>query len=77
MRADDKVWSLATLKTGNDLKLAKEQFGLIIVPSQSLDIVHNSAFLVIASDGRLVGIFNDDDIQGALALAVTQLQLEA
>ena len=77
MRADDKVWSLATLKTANDLKLAREQLGLIIVPSQSLDIVHNSAFLVIASDGRLVGIFNDDDMQGALALAVIQLQLEA
>lgn len=69
MRADKQVWSLATLQSDNDLATAKEQLGLIILPTDLKEFVHNSAFLVISTQGKLLGIYDDDDIQGALMLA--------
>jgi protein SCO1 len=72
MRADERIWSLATLQSNEDLMLAKSIVGLIVLPSQTQELVHNSAFLVISSQGKLVGVFNDDDIQNALAFAVKQ-----
>lgn len=72
MHADKNIWSLATMQSTHDLTAAKKNLGLIILKTQSKDYVHNSAFLVISNQGKLLGIYDDDDIQGALALAVKQ-----
>ena len=69
MRADTQIWSLATMQTVQDLTLAKDQLGLIVLPTEQKEFVHNSAFLVISTQGKLLGIYDDDDIQGALMLA--------
>jgi protein SCO1 len=70
MRADANTWSLATMQTANDVMRAKAQLGLIVLPTKDKEFVHNSAFLVISRTGKLLGIYNEDDLQGALMLAV-------
>jgi protein SCO1 len=70
LRADANIWSITTMQTPNDLLRAKQQLGLIVLPTPDKEFVHNSAFLVISRSGKLIGIYNDDDIQGALTLAV-------
>lgn len=74
MRADANIWSIATMQNTNDLIRAKQQLGLIVLPTKNKEFVHNSAFLVISRTGKLLGIYNDDDIQGALALAIVHGQ---
>lgn len=72
MHADKNIWSLATMQSMNDLAAAKQNLGLIVLKTQLKDYVHNSAFLVISHQGKLLGIYDDDDIQGALTLAAKQ-----
>ena len=72
MRADANIWSLATMQSEADLASAKQTLGLIVLKAPAKEFVHNSAFLVISNQGKLLGIYNDDDIQGALMLAAKQ-----
>lgn len=72
MKIDDDIWSLATLSSDNDLQTAKAQLGLVVLADTLNEFVHNSAFLVISAQGKLLGIYDDDDIQGALTLAAQQ-----
>lgn len=74
MRADANIWSLATMQSSKDLARAKQDLGLIVLPTPDKEFVHNSAFLVISRTGKLLGIYNDDDLQGALMLAVARSQ---
>ncbi len=69
MHADENIWSLATMQGTRDLTAAKEKLGIIILATPFKEFVHNSAFLVISNQGKLLGIYDDDDIQGALTLA--------
>lgn len=75
MRADESIWSLATLQSDSDLIEAKDTLGLVVLPTQFKEFVHNSAFLVISNHGKLLGIYDDDDVESALILAVKQSQL--
>lgn len=72
MKMDDQVWSVATMASDADLAMAKRQLGLVVLADGTSEFVHNSAFLVISSQGKLLGIYDDDDIQGALSLAATE-----
>lgn len=74
MHADENIWSMATMKTTSDLIKAKQQLGLIVLPTKDKEFVHNSAFLVVSRTGKLLGIYNDDDVQGALMLAAAHSQ---
>ncbi len=69
MHADENIWSLATMQSSNDLAAAKDKLGLIVLATQFKEFVHNSAFLVISNQGKLLGIYDDEDIQGALVMA--------
>lgn len=69
IHADENIWSLATMQNSNDLAAAKDKLGLIVLATQFKEFVHNSAFLVISNQGKLLGIYDDDDIQGALMMA--------
>lgn len=74
MRADESIWSLATMQSDADLIKSKDDLGLVVLETQFKEFVHNSAFLVISNHGKLLGIYDDDDIQGALTLAAKQSQ---
>ena len=75
MKIDDNVWSLATLASDSDLITARDQLGLVVVADTLNEFVHNSAFLVISAQGKLLGIYDDDDVQGALMLAAQQASI--
>lgn len=72
MHADKNIWSLATMQRSADLEEAKSKLGLVVLATEFKEFVHNSAFLVISNRGKLLGIYDDDDVQGALMLAAKQ-----
>ncbi len=72
MKMDKQTWSIATMASDHDLAMAKRQLGLVVLADKSKEFVHNSAFLVLSNQGKLLGIYDDDDIQGALTLAAQQ-----
>ena len=72
MKLDDQVWSIATMASNADLAMAKRQLGLVVLADNANEFVHNSAFLVLSTQGKLLGIYDDDDIQGALSLAALE-----
>ena len=72
MKMDDQIWSIATMASQPDLAMAKRQLGLVVLADNANEFVHNSAFLVISPQGKLLGIYDDDDIQGALSLAASE-----
>ena len=72
MKMDDQVWSIVTMANEADLAMAKRQLGLVVLADNANEFVHNSAFLVISPQGKLLGIYDDDDIQGALSLAASE-----
>ncbi len=70
MHADPEVWSLLTMQDSSVLEATRSKMGLIVVPDPQRGFVHNSAFLVIAKTGHLIGIFDTDEISEAIALAL-------
>ena len=72
MKMDDQIWSIATMASKADLATANRQLGLVVLADNANEFVHNSAFLVISPQGKLLGIYDDDDIQGALSLAASE-----
>ena len=72
MKMDNQIWSIATMVSNADLAMAKRQLGLVVLADSTNEFVHNSAFLVISPQGKLLGIYDDDDIQGALSLAALE-----
>ena len=72
MKMDDQIWSIATMASNADLAMAKRQLGLVVLADSANEFVHNSAFLVLSTQGKLLGIYDDDDIQGALSLAASE-----
>jgi protein SCO1/2 len=72
MKMDKHIWSIATMASDTNLTMAKRQLGLVVLKDGSNEFVHNSAFLVLSPQGKLLGIYDDDDIQGALSLAASE-----
>ena len=72
MKMDKQIWSIATMASDTNLTMAKRQLGLVVLKDGSNEFVHNSAFLVLSPQGKLLGIYDDDDIQGALSLAASE-----
>ena len=70
MHADPKIWSLLTMQDKSVLEVASNKIGLIVVPDPQQGFVHNSAFLVIAKTGHLIGIFDIDEMSEAISLAL-------
>ena len=70
MHADPNVWALLAMKDASVLEAARSKMGLIVVPDVKQGFVHNSAFLVIAKTGHLIGIFDTDEMSEAIALAL-------
>lgn len=72
MKMDKQIWSIATMASDTNLTMAKRQLGLVVLKDGTNEFVHNSAFLVLSPQGKLLGIYDDDDIQGALSLAASE-----
>lgn len=59
-------WILLRPRTANDLTLLKEVFGVRVIPDGLGGFEHNAAVGVVDPQGRLVALFDWDDLAGAL-----------
>jgi len=66
--ADGQIWTIARPDQG-DLATMLESFGVQVIPDEYGGYEHNAALHLIDRSGRLSGIFDIDDIEGAAAAA--------
>lgn len=69
--ADPGRWRFATVPDGRALRRLLNAFQVVVVPDGLGGFEHNAALLVIDDQGRLVRIFDDTDLDAALAFALT------
>ena len=62
--ADGRIWTIARPDPG-DLALMLESFGVQVIPDEYGGYEHNAALHLIDRSGRLSGLFDIDDIEGA------------
>lgn len=63
-KADPKRWTLARVANVRDLKSLLSAFGIVVIPDEYGGFTHNAALHVVDRQGRLVRIFDADDIDG-------------
>ena len=66
--ADGLIWTIAR-PDPNDLAIMLESFGVQVIPDDFGGYEHNAALHLIDRSGRLRGIFDIDDIEGAASAA--------
>jgi len=65
-KADDSVWSALVPQSNTHLKRLKQRFGVVVIDDEYGGFTHNTAIYLI-ENGRLKKIFNDDQIDQAVA----------
>lgn len=71
-QADGAQWRIVR-PTPQDLETLLQTFGVVVLPDPALGFEHNAAIHVV-SDGRLVGIFDLEDIDGVMRQVATLRQ---
>ncbi len=66
--ADGRIWTIARPNPG-DLTAMLESFGVQVIPDEYGGYEHNAALHLVDRSGRLSGIFDIDDIDGAASAA--------
>jgi len=64
--ADMRLWSLARVNDGAELKRLLTVFGIVVIRDESGGFTHNAAIHLVDSNGRLARIYDPDDIAAAL-----------
>lgn len=62
--ADPKRWTLARVASPRDLQPLLSAFGIVVISDEYGGFTHNAALHVVDHQGRLVRIFDTDDIDG-------------
>jgi len=70
-KADDTIWSALVPESNSVLETLKKRFGVVVIDDEFGGFTHNAAIYVI-EDGQLKKIFNDDEIDAALAYIETR-----
>jgi protein SCO1 len=68
-RADPNHWRMVAVPDAAQLKQLLAAWQVIVIPDGRSGFEHNAALLVIDHQGRLVRIFDDADVDAALAFA--------
>jgi protein SCO1 len=68
-RADARHWRMATVPDRAQLERLLDAWQVVVIDDGGGGYEHNAALLVIDQRGRLVRIFDDADVTGALAFA--------
>lgn len=68
-RADPRRWSVATVPDATELQRLLQAFQVVVIDDGLGGYEHNAALLVIDARGRLVRIFDADELGAALAYA--------
>lgn len=69
MRADPGIWRLARPRDAADLAALLARYQVVVIPDGQGGWEHNAALLVMDPAGRLVRVFDYDDLETALAFA--------
>lgn len=69
MRAEPHLWRIARPRDGRDLAALLTRYGVVVIPDGRGGYEHNAALLVVDPAGRLVRVFDYDDLDTALAFA--------
>lgn len=77
MRADPSVWRFATAVDAAGLEQLLTSFQVVVIPDGLGGFQHNAALLVVDARGRLVRIFDYDEVDQALAEARSLTQTGA
>jgi protein SCO1/2 len=62
--SNPKRWTLSRVTNANDLRPLLSAFGIVVIPDEFGGFTHNAALHIVDHQGRLVRIFDDDDIDG-------------
>ncbi len=68
-QADDRVWSALVPQSTQTLDALIQRFGVVVIDDEFGGYTHNAAIYVI-EQGRLKKIFNDDEIDNAIAYII-------
>jgi protein SCO1 len=69
--ADPARWQFATVPDRRELQTLLQAFQVTVVADGTGGYEHNAALLVVDAQGRLVRIFDDTDLEAALAYALS------
>jgi protein SCO1 len=64
--ADMRLWSLARVHDGTQLKRLLTVFGIVVIQDDFGGFTHNAAIHLVDRNGRLARIYDRDDIEAAL-----------
>jgi protein SCO1/2 len=64
--ADMRLWSLARVTDGVELKRLLAAFGIVVIQDEAGGFTHNAAIHLVDRHGRLIRIYDQDDITAAL-----------
>jgi protein SCO1/2 len=72
-QVDGRRWRIVK-PLAKDLSTLLETFGVVVLPDPIIGFEHNAAIHVVSGEGRLVGIFDLDDIDGVMKRLTTLRQ---
>lgn len=71
---DVRGWDIGRPNDEDQLALWLKSFGVVVIPEPLEGIAHNAAIHVVAPNGRLVAIFDLEDIDAAASYVLEQLK---
>jgi protein SCO1/2 len=75
--ANPDVWLVVTVPDAHELKRLLDAFQVVVIPDGFGGYQHNAALLVVDGRGRLVRVFDDTELDAALAYARRVARREA
>lgn len=70
--ADDSIWLVARPQSEKQLGRLLKRFGIVVLNDPFYRFVHNGGLHIVSPDGRLVAIFDPEDVDGALEFLKTR-----
>jgi protein SCO1/2 len=70
LAAEPGLWSFARMRDPRALREWLSVFGIVVIPDSRGGFEHNAALHVVDPGGRLIGVFDLDEIDAALQAAV-------
>jgi protein SCO1/2 len=70
VRAQPGRWTIATVAEPRDLDALLDAFGIVVIPGDDGELIHNGALFLVDREGRIVDAFDPDAADAAMARLV-------
>ncbi|SDY80073.1 protein SCO1/2 [Evansella caseinilytica] len=74
--ADGDTWRMARINNQEELEKLLSTFGVIVIPDDSGNFAHNSAFYFVDPQGMLIDVMDYTDVNNAAERVISTLQKE-